>query len=137
MPLLIRVQEKHPASYMVVLKGSLDHDTTQHFEREIQKLLRFKPRRVVINMSGVDYVSTAGIHAIFKLRERMKEGGGDISFFVLQHQVKAILKAVKKAPLENIFYTEEEADIFLRALEDTGKRLRPKKTDSDPPDPNL
>ncbi|MFT7637395.1 MAG: anti-sigma B factor antagonist [Candidatus Omnitrophota bacterium] len=121
--------EKKDHGYCLVLKGHIDHASTPSFEAQSSQLLELNPKRVLIDMQGVDYVSSAGIGALFQLTKAIKDQGGVVSLYRPQSQVRDIIEIVKAIPLEDIFYDEEDADAMLKTLQDFGKALPPKKDD--------
>jgi len=129
MSLEINLQTKHEGSYSLALNGPIDSESAPYLKKHNRALMELNPKRLLLDMRGVDYISSAGIGALFELKEQIVEQGGVISYFGIQPQVKSVLETVKAIPLDGVFETEEEADEFLRYLQDMGKKLPPKNTD--------
>ncbi len=126
MPLQITLETKDQGYYLI-LKGQIDHNSTPDFEEHSNQLLALNPKRVLIDMQAVDYISSAGIGALFQLTKAIKDQGGVLSIYRPQPQVRDIIEIVKAVPLEDIFYDEDDADAMLRTLQDFGKELPPQK----------
>ncbi len=62
------------ASLNIEVEGSIDTLTAQEFEKEITKVLE-GVKKLVLDFSKVDYVSSAGLRAILGLNSQMETQG--------------------------------------------------------------
>ena len=115
--LKITVKEKEPNVYVATLFGSLDTTTYAQLEEGLQPILTHFTKAIVLNMAGVDYISSMGIGTVFKLTKTMKDNGGVLLVTDLQPQIKKVFDTVKAMPLEAIFSSVEEADEYLKEIQ--------------------
>jgi len=66
--------------HVVELYGRLDVTHSPEFERELQQQFDQGHHRLVIDMSGVDYISSAGLRAILVSAKTIKKLQGEIRF---------------------------------------------------------
>lgn len=100
-------------SAVLSIEGQVNSETRNLFEEKVAAVAAKKPLKVLVNMEKCDYVSSAGIAAIFEFRKKVTEQGGAVSFFRLKPQIQKVFDIVKALPLESVFATEQEADAYL------------------------
>ncbi len=113
MDLEVRIHEPKPGSFTILPKGRIDSETTPAFQKQIQPIVDKKAKNVLLNMSGVNYISSAGLGAIFSLMKKLKENGGELLLCNLQPQIKKVFEIIKALPMTSIFASVEEADTYL------------------------
>lgn len=117
-----------PGSMTVQVRGRVDGETCQEFDRLVKPLADKRVTRVLIDMAKCDYVSSAGIRSFFDLRKSVQLRQGVLSFVKLQPQIKKVFEIVKALPLECVFSNVEEADAYLdRMMAEELKKISPKK----------
>ncbi|MBF0254228.1 MAG: STAS domain-containing protein [Candidatus Omnitrophica bacterium] len=121
MSLRISVEPKSDSAWCMELAGQMDHDSAGEFEGYAQDLLLHQPKRVLIDLSKLDYISSAGIGVLFQFQKEVQSRGGILTLFNPQTQIRSILEAVRAFPLKNIFYDESDADELLKMLQEMGK----------------
>ena len=99
--------------YTVVPYDSIDSDTHQVFKAKIQQLLLQGPRMVLLDLSGVDYISSAGLGALFSLKKSLMANKGELLFRNLKPQISKLFEIVKALPKESVFKSIEEADKYF------------------------
>lgn len=114
--LKIDITIRQPGFYFVSLSGPLDSDTYTAFENEIMPLLKPSTRGIVLNMSGVHYVSSLGIGAIFKINNFLKQQDSSLIMINLQPKIKNVLDVVKALP-KAIFSNIEELDHYINEVQ--------------------
>ncbi len=70
--------EKTENDGAVTLKvgGRLDTATSPQFEKEIDGVLAGKPESLILDFSGLEYTSSAGLRVILKTQKEMNKAGG-------------------------------------------------------------
>src|SRR5437867_8606290 len=116
MTLKVAVNEKEPGVFTVTLWGPLDTTTYESFEKEIQPVLVPTTKAILLNMEGVNYISSLGIGSIFKLFNSLKALKGALLLTNLQPQIKKVFDTVKAMP-EALFTSIQEADDYLNDLQ--------------------
>ncbi len=101
----------------VSLTGSLDTDTATQLEKELAQIFVPDSKKLLFNMAGLEYVSSAGIRIIAMASKKMKENSGTIAMTGLQPQIEKIFEIVKALPNFGIFKDEAEADEYFDLMQ--------------------
>ena len=112
--------------YTVVPVGPIDSDTYLDFSDRVTPLLVKTTKGIILDLSNVDYISSAGLGVLFTMKKFLKSNDGDLLFCNLKPQIKRIFEIVNALPKETLFKNAEEADAYLykmmtRNIEDEGK----------------
>ena len=100
------------------LVGRLDTDTAPQLDGELNKLLGRKDiKRLVFDLSGLDYLSSAGIRCFVRARKAVEPGGGTVAILNPQPGVRKVLDIVKAIPAKGIFASVAELDEYLDAIQ--------------------
>lgn len=116
MPLKVVINNREPGIFSVTLFGPLDTATYTTLEKEVKPILVDSTKAVILNMEGVNYISSMGIGAVFNLRKSVQDIRGTLVITNLQPQVKKVFDTVKALP-EAIFKSIEEADVYLNEIQ--------------------
>lgn len=96
------------------VKGHIDASTATQLEPCVDAALEDKRKGCVLNLSGVDYMSSAGIRVLMAGAKKANATGGAFILCALQPPVAGILAAVGLGPLFPAFQDEASA---VRAAE--------------------
>ena len=100
------------------LVGRLDTDTAPQLDGELNKVLGRKDlKRLVFDLSGLDYLSSAGIRCFVRARKAIEPGGGTVAILNPQPGVRKVLDIVKAIPAKGIFASIAELDEYLDAIQ--------------------
>lgn len=107
----------------ITLSGRLDTHTYQALDEALAPLLVTQITTLVLDMSNLDYISSAGIRSIFKARKVLATREGRVLVVNPQQQIRKVFDVVKAVPLNEIFTSVQELDDYLdemqrRVLED-------------------
>lgn len=105
--------ELHPpgrGSQRVSVSGRLDTHTFEDLDEALAPLLTRQLHSLVLDLSGLEYISSAGIRSIFKARKALAPHGGKVLLVNPQPQIQKVLDMVKAVPLNEIFSSTAEAD---------------------------
>jgi Anti-anti-sigma regulatory factor (antagonist of anti-sigma factor) len=72
---------------------------------------------LVLDLAGLDYISSAGIRSVFKARKALAARAGKVLVVNPQPQIQKVFDMVKAVPLNEIFTSVEEADAYLYAMQ--------------------
>src|SRR6187401_3720589 len=104
------------------LVGRLDTDTAPQLDGELNKVLGRKDiKRLVFDLSGLDYLSSAGIRCFVRARKAVEPGGGTVALINPQPAVRKVLEIVKAMPPGGIFSSIAELDAYL---DDMQRKIR-------------
>ena len=95
MPLKTNVTKKENYSYSVELTGAIDTDTSPQLQTELSEIIDEKTNVVVLDMAGVDYVSSAGLGLIVWAKKALGKVNASFVMANLQPQIKKLLDLMK------------------------------------------
>jgi anti-sigma B factor antagonist len=101
---------------LVVPSGNLDADGSSVLVEAILDRLTPKTPALLIDMSEVPYMSSAGISALIRLLARARQLGGAVSLFGCRSAVRKVLKLVGIESVLNVRESEEAARERLTGL---------------------
>ena len=117
MSLTVTVEQKALNAYVVSPVGSLNSNTYPVFEEKLNTILNDTPKVLVLDLAGLDYMSSAGIRIILKARDVLRKNNGKITFMNLQPQIKKVFDIINALPSMQIFASIEELDEYLDAMQ--------------------
>jgi anti-anti-sigma factor len=102
----------------LVLSGRLDTNTYEQLDDALEPLLAAaKPTMVlVMDLSHLDYISSAGIRSILQARKTLAPSGKVLAVNP-QAQIRKVLDMVQAVPLGDIFASTAEADAYIDKLQ--------------------
>jgi len=118
MALTIDISPRRGGGLVVTPQGRLDSITSPDLETAVDGILRDKVKIVILDLSKVDFLSSAGIRVIFKLQKGVLQMRGVVVVSKPQPQVARVLEIVRAMPKEQIFEDMEEADKYLAAIQE-------------------
>lgn len=119
MTLDIRIAPPGESQQRVALHGRLDTHSFARLDEALAALLASPapPRALVLDLGGLDYISSAGIRSLFKARKALAPLGGKVLVVNPQPQIQKVFDLVKAVPLGDIFSSVAEADAYLDAMQ--------------------
>lgn len=84
---------------IVVPVGRIDSTTADDLERVIRSLLDRGAPRVVVDMAGVEYISSAGLRVFLILAKRMKDQRGALALAAMGDAVHQVFRLSGVLPL--------------------------------------
>jgi len=76
---------------LVTARGRLDGSTSPAFAARMEKLAATPQPRLVVDFSGIDFVSSAGLRVVLTLLKRVKAANGVLALCAVQAPVKEVL----------------------------------------------
>ena len=89
--------------------GELDAHTAPILEKELQQLIEKKFVHIVVNGSGLEYISSAGLGVFMAYIEDIRSQSGDIKISGLKQKVYNVFDLLGFPTLYEIVENEEEA----------------------------
>lgn len=117
MDLTIRIDPPTAASQRVALGGRLDTHGYAELDRQLAPLLASGVPSLVLDLAGLEYISSAGLRSIFRARKALAARGGKVLVVNPQPQIQKVFDVVKAVPLNEIFTSVAEADAYLDAMQ--------------------
>ena len=94
--------------------GRMDATTVTAFSEECQNLLNSGAGRVIIDLGGLEYISSAGLRGILTMVKSCKAKGAALAFCSLQFMVADMFKLSGFTSMLNVFDSIDEAVASLR-----------------------
>jgi len=101
----------------ITLSGRLDTHTYQALDEALAPLLATPITTLVLDLSHLDYISSAGIRSIFKARKVLATREGRVLVVNPQPQIRKVFDVVKAVPLNEIFTSVQELDEYLDEMQ--------------------
>ncbi len=121
--LKIEVFKSDSSKCRVEISGRLDTATAAQFDERISAVSPNEFPLQILELSGLNYLSSAGVRSIFRARKVVQEAGGQFVLVNPQPQIRKVFDIIKALPKTAIFVSESELDNYLnvqqtRTLED-------------------
>ena len=101
----------------VAIGGRLDTHTYAELDQALAPLLGNPAvTSLVLDLEGLDYISSAGIRSILKARKLLAPAG-KVLVVHPQAQIRKVLDIVQALPVSDIFATTAEVDAYLDKLQ--------------------
>ncbi len=94
---------------VVALTGHLDADTAHQFRDALQELTRAQARTVIVDNSGLDYLSSQGVTALVEYAVELRKDGGDLVICAVSGSPLIVLEHLSLDRYFRIFSTCDEA----------------------------
>ncbi len=74
------------------LKGRLDSNTSDGFEKQLLGLIQAGETQLVLDFKELDYISSAGLRVLLKAAKELKRNDGLLSFCSLKDYIREIFE---------------------------------------------
>jgi anti-anti-sigma factor len=115
-PFAIECIEPEPGAAMTVevrVSGFLDAHTVTSFEKTVGDLLERQYNKFIVNVAGLNYISSAGIGALMVLLQQLRRRDGEM--VILQPSAK-VHKILDLLGFTRIFQIKQDRDDAIQAL---------------------
>jgi anti-anti-sigma factor len=102
-------EEKNGTVAVVGLKGRLDAIQAKTVEERLLKLIDSGEHRLVIDLGGVDYISSIGLRALMVAAKRLKTVNGTVVVCALSAPIRKVFDLAGFLTLFKVFTSREEA----------------------------
>lgn len=89
--------------------GRLDAVTAPDFDKDFQAVLDAENSHVVVDLAGLEYISSAGLRSILAAAKKIRSSGGKIVFSGLAGMVEEVFRVSGFAAMFTLFATADEA----------------------------
>ena len=98
---------------IVSVIGRMDAMTAPEFEQSLSELISKGERTFLINFSGLDYISSAGLRSILAIAKQLKPENGELLFSGLRGPVDEVFKI---SGFHSIFKILNDEEVALRQI---------------------
>ncbi|NQU16173.1 MAG: STAS domain-containing protein [Desulfobacteraceae bacterium] len=102
----IRKEEK---ALVVSVTGRMDAVSAPDFDTQVEERVDKGETNLVLDLSGLDYISSAGLRSMLTLAKKLKTKEGDLVLFGLQDVVNEVFEVSGFSTIFEIFGSLEEA----------------------------
>lgn len=115
MTLIVRSESPGHERSTVWLEGRLDAATYVEFDEAMRDVtpLVDSGGTLVIDLSALEYISSAGLRSLALLRKQRRDRDGRTLLLNPQPQVRKVFDIVKAVPLAEVFANVAELDAYL------------------------
>jgi anti-sigma B factor antagonist len=109
MPTLSLETDNTQAISVMKAKGRVDSESAPELDKALSKLISDGRNKVVLNLQGVDYMSSAGLRSLVKALKETQGLGGDLRLASVPKEIEGLLLTVGMMQMFKMFSTSEEA----------------------------
>jgi anti-anti-sigma factor len=91
------------------LRGRVDTTTAPSFEEQAREALKRKEKKWVFDLSGLEYISSAGLRVVLGAAKALKADGGEIRLAAASGSVKKVFQVSGFLSIFKYFDTREAA----------------------------
>jgi anti-anti-sigma factor len=112
----VDVKKHELGGYIVKPAGHLNAVSHIEFEETITPYLRERPFALILDMTELTYVSTAGFRVIYKTWKIVGEYNGKFLMAHLDPKIKTVMDTIKTLPDEHVFTSMEAIEEYLKMI---------------------
>jgi len=94
------------------LEGEIDLHVSPNLTAALNRMIDKKPKQLVVDLSRVTYIDSAGLAALIEGMQKIEAYGGKFALAGLQETVRSIFEIAR---LDQIFRISPDADAALAA----------------------
>lgn len=98
-----------PTTGILALEGEIDLHRSPEIKETLQPLIEQKTPRILIDMSGVQYIDSSGLALFIEALQRVMSYGGKFGLFGLRESVRGIFEIARLDQVFQIFPDEATA----------------------------
>jgi anti-sigma B factor antagonist len=95
--------------------AAIDSHRLQQFLNELQRLLKGGARKLIVDCSHLEYLSSVGITALIRVRKRVAESGGQLKLAELRPPLQRLLEITRLDEVFEMYPSLEEARLAFRS----------------------
>jgi sigma-B regulation protein RsbU (phosphoserine phosphatase) len=99
------------------LDGGLNTDTAPEFEKRLQQVIDEGYELTVLDMKGLDYISSAGLRVIFKAAKQTAGDGRRLAAANRKPHIDKVFEILKALPDMAVFANDRELDDYLDTMQ--------------------
>ncbi len=101
--------------WLITPTGRLDKAQTQLVESALLRQLNVGNRWLILDLSDVDYISSAGLKMLVRLWQRVRDQKGDLALAALKPRVREVLEMIGLDLVFTITENPDQARAYLSA----------------------
>ncbi|HOU35750.1 MAG TPA: STAS domain-containing protein [Candidatus Omnitrophota bacterium] len=122
MALELSVYRKEDENVVIIkMKGQLDTETHTQLLDKAKQLITKSVTGMILDLEGLEYVSSMGISAILMIRKMFEEKNASFVMVNMPVQIVKVFEIVQALPDVRIFESMEEADRYFMEIQQRAK----------------
>jgi anti-sigma B factor antagonist len=105
------LSEKRQEATVLTPRGDIDMSCSPHFREALRQAQESRPKRLVVDMSGVGYMDSSGLATLVEAMKLTRNGGTRLVLSGLSDRVKAIFEIAR---LEKYFTITPSVDAAVK-----------------------
>ena len=101
----------------IALEGRLDTVTALQLEKQLELLLDGRYDRLVLDLAGLEFISSAGIRVLVQARKCMGAQDGGVFMVNARPQIVKVFEIIKALPGMIVFRSDAEMDQYLGMMQ--------------------
>jgi anti-sigma B factor antagonist len=99
----------HDEATILALAGRVDTTTAADLEREINRQIESGNRKILLNFSGVTYISSGGLRVLLSAAKKLHNNDDKFALCCLSAEVFKVLKLTGFTSILSVYGSEGEA----------------------------
>ncbi len=91
------------------VQGRVDSESTPQLEEALTTLLKAGCNKIVVNLKGVDFMSSAGLRAIVRAYQGAQKAGGSVRLAAVPEEIESVMYTAGLNHMLMSYPTEQEA----------------------------
>lgn len=101
--------KKNGDALVVMVSGRMDAITAPEFDAQCQSWIDASETKIVVDLSGLEYISSAGLRSILSAAKKVKGAQGDLLFSGLSGMVEEVFSVSGFSAMFKLYATPEDA----------------------------
>ncbi|RGE45667.1 anti-sigma factor antagonist [Comamonas testosteroni] len=101
--------EPNEKAHIIALQGQVNSSNAATVETEVLDVVQKGARNVLLNMTELSYISSAGLRVVLVLAKRLKQAGGKLVIYGMQPHVREVFDVSGFLAILNVTATRAEA----------------------------
>ncbi len=112
-----KAENNNAGAVTLCLAGELDNNTSTQLDQEIQPFVADGVKALVLDMTDLNFISSAGVGVILKAQDTLKKKGVELTLAGLQPQIKRVFEIMQLTPILNVCANQDELDEYLTKIQ--------------------
>ena len=100
--------EKRESGTLLKVNGRLDAVTAAAFEKDCQHIIDGSEKKLVVDLTELEYISSAGLRSILSSAKKLKAAGGTMQFCGLRGMVQEVFQVSGLGSMFSVTATADE-----------------------------
>jgi anti-anti-sigma factor len=92
-----------------LVEGKIDSRIAPEFEKALDEAISGEPKHLIVNLEGVDYLSSAGLRSILRIAKRLEQNARKLAFVGARELVAEVIRISGVDSLFPLCATTQEA----------------------------